>query len=68
MLLFSLHVQTSILCKSPSTLSLSSNEDALVPEFGEQNMVAVVIHNPLPVQRNSYISVQLPNGLCAQVT
>ena len=61
-----LHVQTSTLCKQ-SGLALSSDSVALLRSLGDQNMAAVVIHNPLLVQRNTYISVQLPEGLCTQV-
>ena len=40
----------------------------MLHNLGNQNIAAVVIHNPLPVQRNTYISVQLPSGLCVEVT
>ena len=58
--------QSSILCERPG-LSVSSDSVAMLSYLGETKMAAVLIHNPLPVQRNSYITVQLPNGLCTQV-
>ena len=58
--------QTSILCKE-SGLSLSSDSVSLLCKLGERNVVAAIIHNPLPVQRSTYISVKLPDGLCTQV-
>ena len=61
-----MHFQTSILCNE-SGLTLFSDSMSLLRKLGERNVVAVVIHNPLPVQRTTYISVQLPEGLCAQV-
>ena len=61
------YVQASILCKESSGLSFSSDSVSLLQGLGEENMAAVAIHNPLPVQRSTYISVKLPSDICAQV-
>ena len=59
-------MQSSILCEKPG-LGLSSDSVGMLSYLMETNMAAVFIHNPLPVQRSSYITVQLPNGLCTLV-
>ena len=61
-----IHAQGSILCEKPG-LGLSSDSVAMLSYLKETNMAAVYVHNPLPVQRSSYITVQLPNGLCTLV-
>ena len=63
---FSTSIQTSILCEKPG-LSISSDSMAVLKNLNENKTAAILIHNPLPVQRSTYITVQLPEGLCTQV-
>eukprot|EP00731_Ephydatia_muelleri_P009267 Em0004g1605a len=61
-------MKAAILCSaSPVTYTLSSDSVSVLSGLTEANIAVVVVQNPLPHDMLSYVSVQLPQGVCVQV-
>ena len=55
------------MCRLSPYLPLYTDSLSTLAYLDEKVMAAAIIQNPLPVQRSSYITIQLPTGLCVEV-